>query len=325
MIFLAHEKWFVDDSDAYASDFDFLADPATIALLAGAVAYTLIWRWLFTRRLPTPELPLDFLAEFVPWIPRLLGVHLGVSLLSLAVTNSYLAPNLSLSDVPAGGAIALAEGVVGVWLTSGILLRPAAIAVVLLGPLALVLAGPVSVLEAIDLLGIAVFLILLPPGPDRYGAVEPDVDQARNALWALKVGLGVALITVALTEKLVNPHLARRFLDSYPAFDLFQSLGLGLGEDAFIRFAGVIEVLFGLLLISGAGPQAVVLIAGIPFNATLFFLGRVELIGHLPIYGGMLALLVFGSSRRYAEVIPRLTPVLKRQRPVPVSATGTRE
>ena len=43
------------------------------------------------------------------------------------------------------------------------------------------------------------------------------------------------------------------------------------------------------------------IVAGIPFNATLFFLGTEELIGHLPIYGTMLALLVYGSNPRYSR------------------------
>jgi hypothetical protein len=75
----------------------------------------------------------------------------------------------------------------------------------------------------------------------------------------------------------------------------------------FIRLAGTIELLFGLLIISGALPQLAVIAAGIPFNATLFFLGTEELIGHLPIYGAMLALLVYGSSERYAPVVPSLS------------------
>ena len=33
-----------------------------------------------------------------------------------------------------------------------------------------------------------------------------------------------------------------------------------------------------MLLISGALPQAIVLIAGIPFNATLYFFGEAELV-----------------------------------------------
>ena len=64
-------------------------------------------------------------------------------------------------------------------------------------------------------------------------------------------------------------------------------------------------MLFGLLIISGAFPQLVTILAGIPFNATLFFLGTDELIGHLPIYGAMLALLVYGSNVELADVVDR--------------------
>jgi uncharacterized membrane protein YphA (DoxX/SURF4 family) len=111
-------------------------------------------------------------------------------------------------------------------------------------------------------------------------------------------------VVLAFSEKFANPALAREFIGNYPAFDLFDLLGIPLSGDAFIRLAGAIELLFGLLLISGRMPQVAVIVAGIPFNATLFFLGRTELIGHLPVYGVMLALLVYGSSRRYADLVP---------------------
>jgi hypothetical protein len=51
-------------------------------------------------------------------------------------------------------------------------------------------------------------------------------------------------------------------------------------------------------------------VAGIPFNATMFFLGTEELIGHLAVYGAMLALLVYGSDPRLARStawLPSLT------------------
>jgi hypothetical protein len=51
-----------------------------------------------------------------------------------------------------------------------------------------------------------------------------------------------------------------------------------------------------------------VLVAGVPFNATLFFLGTEELIGHLPLYGAMLALLVYGSDPRLASLTKRFRP-----------------
>jgi uncharacterized membrane protein YphA (DoxX/SURF4 family) len=159
-------------------------------------------------------------------------------------------------------------------------------------------------LEAIDLLGIALFLVVLPPGRDRFGAADPPPETAALAIFALRVCAGLALVVLAFSEKFANPALAREFIGNYPAFDLFDQLGIPLSGDAFIRMAGAIELLFGLLLISGRIPQVAVIVAGIPFNATLFFLGRTELIGHLPVYGVMLALLVYGSSRRYADVVP---------------------
>jgi hypothetical protein len=271
---LAHEKWFVDDPGAFDADWDFATSGASLALIAAVAVIALVWH-IVGGRLPRPELPfLAPLGRLAPWIPRLLGIHLGVSLLSLAVQDAYLAPNLSLGDVPGGVVIAFLEGVLGVWFIAGAWLRPAGLVTLLLGPLAALLAGPVAMLEAVDLLGIALFLVVLPPSGDRYGAVEPAPETAAVAIFALRVCAGLALVVLAFSEKFANPALAREFIGNYPAFDLFDLLGLPLSGDAFIRLAGAIELLFGLLLISGRIPQVAVIVAGIPFNATLFFLGR---------------------------------------------------
>ena len=120
--------------------------------------------------------------------------------------------------------------------------------------------------------------------------------------------MGVALIVVAFAEKLANPELALAFLEQEPSLYVAREVGLGITDVQFVRVAGAIEVLFGLLLISGALPQAVVVIAGIPFNATLYFLGEVELMGHLPIYGTMLVLLVLGSDPRLRPLVSSLAP-----------------
>jgi hypothetical protein len=55
-----------------------------------------------------------------------------------------------------------------------------------------------------------------------------------------------------------------------------------------------------------------VLIAGIPFNATLWFFGTSELVGHLPVYGAMLVLLVYGSDRRLRGAVGSLWPFGRR-------------
>jgi hypothetical protein len=83
----------------------------------------------------------------------------------------------------------------------------------------------------------------------------------------------------------------------------------------FTRLAGGIEVLFGMLLISGALPQVRVLVAAIPFNTTLWFFGTAELVGHLPVYGVLLVLLVFGSDPRLREAVADPWPWPRPGRP----------
>lgn len=304
MSVLAHVKWYVDDPHNPVVDLRLLTAPLTLGLLGAAVLVAVIWR-LVAARLPTPELAvLKPLGRLAPWIPRLLGVHLGVSLLGLAVTNSYLAPHLSLDHMPGASAIALFEGILGVWLITGIGLRWAGIGVVMLGPMGLAFAGPVPVLEAIDTLGVALFLTLLPPGRDSFGARRVTAAQLQRPLLLLRVCGGLALVVLAFSEKLLTPGLAAQLLEQYPEIDVFRILGIELAPEAYVRIAAITEVLFGLLLISGAAPQAVVVIASIPFNLTLLVFDRFELIGHLPVYGILLALLVYGSRPQLANVVP---------------------
>ena len=298
---LAHETWFTGVRPPY--DWSFTLQGPTLLLIAGAVAVAAGWRAIGTR-LRRPELPfLSPLGRLAPWVPRLLAIHAGVSLLTQAAGNTYLAPSLHLPQDPPGAALRIAEGLVGVWLISGFRVRWAALSVVAAGPLGMPVYGIVPVLERMDLLGIALFLALVPPGPDRWGAAPVDPARAGRALVWLRALVGGSLIVLAFSEKLARPALAAAFLHRFPAFNLLRTIGLDAGDTAFIRVAGAVELLFGLLIVSGALPQVAVIVAGIPFNATLFFLGAEELIGHLPIYGAMLALLVYGSQRSVAPVV----------------------
>ena len=304
---LAHVKWYVEDTQHATVDPGFVSRPSSLGLLAAAVAAAGLWRLVARRFLGAPELrSLQWLGRLAPWIPRLLAVHLGVSLLSLAVADAYLAPNLSLAAIRDGWLLAFGQGLIGVWLISGVRLRPAALAVVALGPLGIVLDGPVPVLEAVDVLGLAAFLALLPPGPDRYGARAVSRTELFGPLLMLRLGVGVSLIVLAFSEKLLVPQLARELLDVRPWLDPLQQLGLTNGPDTFIQVASAVEVLIGLLVISGAAPQLAVLLAAVPFNMTLVFFDRYELIGHLPVYGALLALLVYGSHPRLAPTVTRL-------------------
>ena len=294
----AHERWFATLADG--GDWAFYLSALPLAATAAVVVVTVLWR-LAARRLPRPELGvLRPLGRLAPLVPRLLGIHLGVSLLAFSVTGAFLTPSLPLDDVPGGALAGLAEAAVGIWLITGVRLRPAALGVVLLGPPALLAAGPVALLETAGLLGIAVYLAVLPPSDGTFGRVELDPRRVRLALLGLRALVAVALVTLAFSEKFTNPQLARNTLAEYPQLDVFALVGLSVPTDVFIVVAGAVELLFGLLVLSGAMPQVAVLVAMVPFNATLVLFGTTEVVGHLPVYGVFLALLVHGSDPRTA-------------------------
>ena len=111
-------------------------------------------------------------------------------------------------------------------------------------------------------------------GDRRRAASRPRSTSAR-AVWALRVGAGVALIVVAFAEKLANPRPGARVPGGPPGPQRRPARsGCRWATCEFIRVAGAIEVLFGLLLISGALPQAIVLIAGDPVQRVAVVLRR---------------------------------------------------
>jgi hypothetical protein len=292
-----HETWFEETSAG--RDWGFLIEPLTVTLVVAVVLVALAWRYA-AGRFSGPELP--FLApvgRLVPWVSRLLGIHLGVSLLALAATGAFLTP--AIDDV--GAVPLLLEAALGVWLVSGVALRPAAWLVLGLGPLLALVSSPVTLLECANLAAVAAFLVVVPPGAHDHGRADPNARQLRTALLAMRLGVGIALIALAFTEKLTHPQLALETLESYPALNVFSLVGIPVPDETFVAIAGATELLFGLLVISGALPQVAVLVAAVPFNATLLLFGQTELVGHLPVYGVFLALLAYGSDPRTASLV----------------------
>ncbi|HET9946048.1 MAG TPA: hypothetical protein VFR56_10370 [Actinomycetes bacterium] len=303
----AHERWFVEN--APGGDWGFFWSPLPLALAALMVVVAVVWR-LVALRLPVPELKvLAPIGRLAPYVPRLLAIHLGVSLLALAATGGFLSASVETADVPGGDLAVLVEGALGVWFVTGIRLRAAAVGLVALGPLVLASGGMVALFENAGLLGIAGFLAILPPSDGTFGRVEATQGQLRAALFTLRLGVATALITLAFSEKFTNPALAHATLEAYPSLDVFSWVGLEVSHDTFIAVAGSVELLFGLLVLSGAMPQVATLVAAIPFNLTLLLFGQTELVGHLPVYGVFLTLLAYGSCPGTAESVRWLPSV----------------
>jgi hypothetical protein len=304
----AHETWFT--SGPFPTDWSFAGETLSLVLLAAALAVTLLVRLVAQR---FPGVDVAFLARLVPWMPFAVRLHLGVSLVGLLSMGVYLSPAMDLEATVGGIALGATMGVVAVLMLTGWHARAAAALLVAAGPLGMLEFGVGPVAQRADMLGLAAFVLFA--GTGRWSADaetgrtgEPAPLDLGRAIWGLRIGVGIALIVVAFAEKLANPAMALAFLAEHPDFNVAALAGLPLGDLEFVRLAGAIEVLFGLLLISGALPQACVLVAGIPFNATLWFFGTDELLGHLPVFGAMLVLLVFGSDPALRPAVSALWP-----------------
>ncbi len=309
MLPLAHETWF--ELRSFPPDWGFAAETSTLLLLAAAVIVTLLVR--VVDRLVGGGIDVPFLGRLAPWMPFAIRIHLAVSLIGLLSLGFYLSPAMDLQDDVAGIALGAVMALVAIGMATGWHARAAAWLLIAAGPIGMLEFGVWPVLQRIDLLGLAIFVLLAGPGRwsadhERGEAREPDLEAQARAVLALRVATGLALIIVAFAEKLANPDLALAFLAEHPELNVFAQIGIPIGDLEFARIAGAIEVLFGLLLISGALPQAIVLIAGIPFNATLWFFGNTELVGHLPVYGTMLLLLVWGSDPTLRPLVSRFAP-----------------
>ena len=304
----AHETWFHDAMPSM--DWSFAFETLTLVFLALAVVATLGIR-VAARFMPGVDVPV--LARIVPFMPFAVRIHLAVSLVGLLSLGFYLSPAMDLQADVAGITLGAVMAVVAILMAIGWHARTAALILLAAGPIGMLEFGVSPVLQRVDLVGLAVFVLII--GSGRWSADfemgrvrDASLIDAAKAIWALRVAAGLALIVVAFVEKLANPELALAFLQQHPELNVAQAIGLGMSDLEFIRMAGAVEVLFGLLLISGALPQAIILIAGVPFNATLWFFGNTELVGHLPIYGAMLVVLVYGSHPELRPAVSALWP-----------------
>jgi hypothetical protein len=202
---------------------------------------------------------------------------------------------------PAGGFFVLLEAAVGVWLITGVRLREAALVVSARPRAAARCRAGGHAGERRARRRRRVLVLVRHRTPARRGGREPG--SLARALLLLRLGAAVSLVGLAFSEKFTNPDMARAMLVDYPQLNIFATLGIPVSTDAFIVLAGGVEVLFGLLILSGAAPQVVVPVAFVPFNLTLLLFGSTELIGHLPVYGVLLALLVYGSSAATAGLV----------------------
>ena len=299
----AHERWFVPNDEQPPPDWGALVSfPVLLALLAGTATIVFL-RWL-QQRLGDPLWPRPtFVQRMEPSAPAILGVQAAITLIFQASRLELFAPNIELPENVLGVVLAIMAVAAAFSFITGILTRVGAIVIGLLWLSCFAFVSPIEVFEQTLWLGIAVYLAAVGRGVVHIDSGE-EMDRSHLtdrllpwALPALRISVGISVLVLAFSEKLLNLRLGELFLAEYPKFNFLGWAGINwFTDERFIFLVGIVETVAGFALIAGYLPRLVILALWIPFNLGIVFLPPQELIGHLPILAAMYVLLVRGTE-----------------------------
>lgn len=279
-MFLAHLKWLESADSVMLQAISGVEWLVPLVIVAGGV----ILAWLFDKH--TYKINLKIASKLSAWrlyVPSVVGVTIGLSLIIFSLQGQLFAPNLPVDNT---GLLA-AEFIIGGLLLLGLLTRYSAIALLLLYVASGAAGSPLGLLEHLEYAGAAIFLIIVGSGAWSLDALllsaQPPIKKYQPyALPAWCFLTGLSLSVLAFTEKLFNLALAEKFLQTHH-WNLLASFGVS--DLWFVIFAGSMELIFGVLLALRIGTRLVAaMLAGL-MGLTALLLGPTEVSGHLFIIG----------------------------------------
>jgi uncharacterized membrane protein YphA (DoxX/SURF4 family) len=299
---LAHARWFVEGEHPPTDWSALLSLPVLLA--AGAAAGTVVLLALIQRMIGDPLWPRPpFFQRMEPAAPAILGVQAAITLIFEATRLRLFSPNIELPENRLGYLMVIAVTIAAFSFITGVLTRFGALAIIVLWIMAFGLVPWEEVMEQVLYVGIAIYLFAVGRGVVRYRDHREEGESPLSdrllpyALPILRITVGLSVLTLAFTEKLLNVGLGTAFLDEYPRFNVARELGFTwFTDERFVYLIGIIEATAGAALIAGFMPRLTILLLWVPFNLGIPFLPPQELIGHLPILASMYVLLVRGTE-----------------------------
>ncbi len=234
------------------------------------------------------------------WVPLIVRVSTASFLITNLLSGYSIAPNI-LSDGAIYSISSALFTVTAIMLLLGVYTRTASVLMILGYLLMIAQNNPTSILEHFEY--IAISLYLYTRGPGKYslaGWRHKDnlskiyTKYSNHSLKLYRIGIGLTLSILALSEKLINLSQSHDFLNSYH-WNFLSSLGL---EDrGFIILIGALELVVGMALILNLVPRAVVALILALMIVTASLLGVQEVYGHLFALGLFTAIWVNDSKK----------------------------
>jgi uncharacterized membrane protein YphA (DoxX/SURF4 family) len=302
----AHVRWFVD-TNVVVEDFVAysITDPEVLIWIAISLmivgASIVLDTKLPNVRIVGSETRHDFI--------EILRIFTGMSMLLTAYEGAILAPHL-IAYGAFGTKLIFLQAVIGILFIANRFVRHAAILLIILHLGLTVQFGVLAALEYLSMVGIAIFLLI-----NNLPTLELREQFKPFSVAIMRILVGISLITLGLAEKLFGAIMAESFLAANP-WNFLPALGFDFFTDRlFALSAGFTEVIFGIILVLGTTTRLNVLALSVVLLASniLFIIegnneaALVEFVGHMPIIGVALVLLLLGAGQRWKvrKLIPQ--------------------
>lgn len=305
----AHVRYVLGDvTPAVTADWAFLwrafLQPVHLALMLGTAALVCGLLWAVPRHALTARIFAGVLQRargYVPMVPWMLRLSLGIALIGAGVHATLISP--VIDTVPPW--LPTAEVLLGFLLLTGFLLPFAACAAVVLYLLALL--QDTYILGSAEFLGASVALLMLSdgaPGVDHLVGLPftPSLRRLRHmAPLALRVGMGVAMLYLAVYEKFLHPHLSEQVVLQYHLHR-----AIPVSPAMWVLSAGLIEGFLGLCFLAGARVRLCAAVAFVVLSVSFFVFGE-DVASHITLFGVLSALFVLGTGDSAMRHAPERT------------------
>lgn len=221
----------------------------------------------------------------IPWMLRL---SLGIALIGAGTAQVLISPLLPFE--PAFSSIQI---ILGFLLLAGFLITPATIATILLYFVAL-LKDPYLLGNVEFFFGAVALLAFSSPRPgvdDILGIKMHAIHGLRKFVpFILRMGVGGAMLYLALHEKIFNPHISELVVNQFNLTSV-----INVPPAMWVAGAGIVEGVIALLIIFGYKTRFVSTLAFLVITLT-FFAFKEDVYSHITLFGIFSALISTGGG-----------------------------
>jgi len=297
---LAHVKWFVSEGhDVMVSDNNGLIYLSVWAVIAAGIVVAGIGIEKKIMRLFASKV-YNASVVFENHVASLFSILVGVYFLAAAYYGFLF--SINLDNVGQWHAVLIGvQAFVGVSFVLGIGVRQSAALFLVLWLFSLMYVGALGTLENMGLCGIAIFILIYGRSSMRYtrediAPIGLILKGRQYAVPVLRVIMGLNLVLLGFSEKILRPDLGLAFLEQH-SWNFMKNNGVQWFSDyLFVVSAGAVEIILGLVLMLGIVTRVCAAVIAIVLLIPPFFMGPSELLGHIPHLAVTAVLILFGAG-----------------------------